>query len=230
MSFFVQPPTNAPFRRWEVGEEIFYPETEIHLQGETSFHSKTVIYLWQTLNYFFQPRKDVLVAANLLIYPDRENQYDFYAPDVMICFGAGNYERQVYKVWRERIFPQIIIEVASDLSWQEDIKTKRREYENSGVQEYYVFDPEYQYLQSPLLSFHRKSDYLNEISVENNRIYSPLLGLELVDSGDGLRLFNPQTGKFLPDYAELAQTEKRAEKAEAEIERLKAELAKLKNG
>lgn len=51
------------------------------------------------------------------------------------------------------------------------------------------------------------------ISIENKRILSELLGLELVDTGETLRVFNPKTQEFLMTTEEMS----------AELARLKAE-------
>ncbi|MGH9855509.1 MAG: Uma2 family endonuclease, partial [Blastocatellia bacterium] len=61
---------------------------------------------------------------------------------------------------------------------------------------------------------------------------SETLRLELVDTGETLRLLDPQTGKFLPTYGEILaerqQAEARAE-VEAEARRLaESELARLR--
>ena len=70
----------------------------------------------------------------------------------------------------------------------------------------------------PLVAYQLKDEEFKEIKVKRGRVFSPALGLEIVDTGETLRLFNPVTKSFLPTMEEL----------ESEVEKLKAEVAKLK--
>ena len=90
--------------------------------------------------------------------------------------------RRTYKLWEEKSVPQVIIEVVSKETWEKDVTTKRRLYERLGVAEYYVVDPEYKYLPSPLFAYHLEFGELVRQSIENKRVYSQALGLELVDT------------------------------------------------
>jgi hypothetical protein len=99
-------------------------------------------------------------------------------------------------------------------------------YQQFGVKEYYIFDPEYDYLPEPLVAYRVKRGELKQIAVKNHRIFSEELGLEIVDTGEGLRLFNPTTKEFL---GTLGEEYRGRLAAEAEVERLRQELARLKN-
>ena len=91
-------------------------------------------------------------------------------------------------------------------------------YEGFGAKEYYIFDSEYDYLRDGLVAYHLSDGKFEDVKLVKGRIFSPALGLELVDTGEMLRLFNSETKKFLPTMEEL----------ESENEKLKTELAKLK--
>jgi Uma2 family endonuclease len=130
-----------------------------------------------------------------------------------------NVERSSYLLFREKVFPQVIFEVASGKTWSSDLDTKFRFYESFGAEEYYVFDPEFAYLPSPLMAFHRRDEKFVELEIENNRVFSPRLNLEIVQTENTFRLFNPQTNEYLRTLDE----------AESELERLKAEIEKLKS-
>ena len=69
---------------------------------------------------------------------------------------------------------------------------------------------------------------LQTVDVEDGRIFSKVLGLEIVDTGKTLRLFNPQTKEFLPTTFELAEKANERDILADENERLKAELEKLR--
>ncbi len=200
-------------------DEIIYPEQREDDMGETSIHIKLVTTFLQTLLLFFREREDVFLSANMNLYYEEGKPNKWYAPDLLIAFGVPNHERSSYQVWKENVFPQVIIEIASDKTWDNDIGKKYKDYEQFGVEEYYILDPEFAFLPAPLLAFHRQGERLLSAPVNDGRIFSPRLGLEIVRTENSFRLFNPQRGEFLMTLEE-AGTE--IEKLKAEIERLKA--------
>ena len=199
-------------------EEIVYPKQREDDMGESSIHAKLINRLLQMLLHFFERRKDVFLSANMNLYYEEKNPNKWYAPDLLVAFGVPNHERQSYQVWKEKIFPQVIFEVASERTWKMDISEKLEIYGELGAEEYYILDPEFAYLPAPMLAFHRKGERLLTAQVKDDRIFSPRLGLEIVRAENTFRLFNPQTGEFL----------RTLEEAESELERLKAEIEKLK--
>jgi hypothetical protein len=88
-----------------------------------------------------------------------------------------------------------------------------------GVEEYYLLDSERIYLPLPLMAYQRANERLKYVPAENNRIFSPRLGLEIVDTGKEFRLFNPANDEFLKTPQEL----------ETENEQLKARLMELES-
>ena len=204
--------------------EIYYPSEERKKMGETDYQHIQISILEQMLRLFLMNRKDVYVASDLFVYYEEGNPNRRFAPDLMICFGAENKMRRTYKLWEEKIVPQVVVEVVSKETWQKDVTIKRRLYGKLGVEEYYIIDPEYKYLPSPLFAYRLEFGELVRQAVENKRIFSQALGLELVDTGEGFRFFNPATQTFLPTVEELSQIN---ENILSENERLKAELARL---
>ncbi len=200
-------------------EEIFYPESEGKPTGETDFHIQTITYLYQALSAFFASRSDVKVLADIMFYYEESNPRKVFSPDVMVVKGVGNHPRRSYKLWEENQFPQVIFEISSRSTWGEDLNKKWMLYQQFGVKEYYIFDPEYDYLPEPLVAYRLKKGELKQVTVKNHRIFSEELGLEIVDTGAGVRLFNPQTKEFLHNLSE----------AETEINRLREEIKQLKN-
>lgn len=180
-----------------VEEEISYPAELEDEMGETAFHYLLNSSLLHLLRTFFASRNDVTVAANMMIYYDEGKPKRWLAPDVFVCFGAENRLRRTYKIWEEKFFPQVIFEIASDGTFENDLGGKRLDYARLGVEEYYLLDPEREYLPSPLMAFRRENGRLLSVNTENNRVHSPLLNLEIVDTGKSFRLFNPQTNEFL---------------------------------
>ena len=178
-------------------EEVYYPVEIEGEMGETANHYKIVSLFFSLLEAFFASRSDITIGANLMIYYDKGNPKRWLAPDVFICFGVEKKLRRTFKTWEEGVFPQVVFEIASDSTFENDLGGKRLDYARLGVEEYYLLDPEREYLPSPLMAFHRQNGRLISADVENNRVLSPLLNLAIVDTGKSFRLFNPQTQEFL---------------------------------
>ncbi len=180
-----------------VEEEIFYPAELEDEMGETAIHFKLISLLYVLLESYYASSKNATVAANMMVYYDQGNPRKWLAPDVFVCFGVENKLRRTFKAWEEKRFPQIVFEIASDGTFENDLGGKRLEYARLGVEEYYLLDPEREYLPSPLMAFRRENGRLMSVNGENNRVHSPLMNLEIVDTGKSFRLFNPQTQEFL---------------------------------
>jgi Uma2 family endonuclease len=227
------------------GEAIYYPESDGKPMGETDLHIILITELFKTLNTHFHQSPKVKVIADMMFYYEEGNPRKVISPDVMVIKGVGKHLRRVYKLWEEKS-PDVVFEISSRETWRDDLQKKYKLYENLGVKEYYVFDPEYKYLTEPLLAYHLKNGVFKPIKVKKGRVFSPSLNLELVDTGETLRLYNPKTQSFLLTNFELVQNNLELEQnnlelaqnnlelgqklsqADEEIEQLKAELAKLK--
>lgn len=194
-----------------------FPESHEDDMGETTIHYKLISYLFNALRVFLADQTDVFVAANLNFYYDADDSKKYYIPDTMIAFGVSNHDRKVYKLWEEKLCPQVIFEVASESTWKKDISDKVEDYEKLGAEEYYILDPENLYLPLPMLAYRRdETGRLRLVMTENERILSPLLNLEIVWTENRFRLFDPEKQEFLLTTEEL----------KAELDRLKAELKK----
>ena len=209
--------------------EVYYPESDGKPMAETDKHRDLMVELIESLKNFYIEEPEIYVTGDLFLYYLEGVPQECVAPDVMVCFGVPKKERRIYKLWEEKAAPSIVIELASHNTFKNDREGKRELYESLGVKEYFIYNPEYPKVLPPLLAYRLKNGEFQKIRLENDRVFSEVLGLELVDTGSTLRLFNPNKEKFLPSLAELGVAQERAEKAEAEIDLLKAELAKLKN-
>lgn len=208
-------------------QEIYYPETDGKPMGETDFHIILINELFQILKNYLKNEKDVRVFSDIMFYYEEGNPNKVVAPDLMIVKGIGKHLRRTFKLWEEKS-PDVVIEISSRTTWKEDFQKKFILYQTIGVKEYYIFDPEYKYLAEPLVAYHLKNGEFQEVKLKRGRVFSPALGLEIVDTGKTLRLFNPETKSFLPTMAELEKEASKVEKLQSEVEKLKAELAKLK--
>ena len=205
--------------------EIFYPESDGKPIAETDIHREQMYYLIETLKVHFGSRNDIYVSGNIMFYYEEGNPRKVFSPDVMICFGVSNEIRRTYKLWEEAQFPQVVFEISSRGTWGEDLNKKWLLYQQFGVKEYYIFDPEYDYLPEPLVAYRIKRGELKQVPIKNRRIFSEELGLEIVDTGEGLRLFNPATNEFMRTLSEEQMARRQAED---EVARLREELERLR--
>jgi hypothetical protein len=106
-----------------------------------------------------------------------------------------------------------------------------------GVHEYFVFDPLDEYLSPRLQGFRLVGEYYQPVDLApDGMLFSHELGLTLRPEGTLLQLVDPRSGEALPTLEEavelaLAETRRaeaeRADTAEAELARLRAELERL---
>lgn len=227
-----QPKTNAPFPVETNGAaDVFYPESDGKPMAETDVHITLIATLLTTLRTFYA-EQDVYVVGDIMFYFEKGNPRKSIAPDVMIVRGVEKHPRRVFKLWEENV-PEVVFEISSRGTWREDLQKKYFIYREIGVKEYYIFDPEYDYLKDEFLVAYRLQDgEYEEVKLENNKIFSPALGLEIVNTGETLRLFNPATESFLPTNEELtveiSEMANDLKQKDEEMKKLKAELAKLK--
>jgi Uma2 family endonuclease len=205
--------------------EIYYPETNENIMPENDFHFTVIANLVILLRQFLLNNKNSYVFGDLMFYYEEGNPRKFVAPDVMVSLGLPEMPTRVYKLWTEKVVPSVIIEIASESTWDKDLTSKLAIYQRLGVGEYYIFDVEYRCLRRPLMAFRLVDFVYEEVDVENNRVFSPSLNLELVDTGETLRLFNPETNKFLMTQEELSLKQQELEK---EMSELRAEIERLK--
>ncbi len=141
-----------------IAEEEVYYTVEIEGEiGETAFHFKLNALLYSLLEAYFSSCTDIAIAANMMVYYDKGNPKKWLAPDVFVCFGVENKLRRTFKTWEEGVFPQVVFEIASDSTFENDLGGKRLDYERLGVEEYNLLDAERAYLPSPLMAFHRET-------------------------------------------------------------------------
>ncbi len=205
---------------------VYYPEEREDDMGETSYHISLITDFLIILKLFFKHHEDVFLSANMNVYYEKGNPHRWLAPDLLIAFGVPNVDRSSYLLFREKVFPQVIFEIASEKTWRNDVLEKLDFYGEYGAEEYYIFDPEFAYLPAPLMAFHRQGEKLVRQEIADNKIFSPRLGLEITRKENTFRFFNPNTNEFL---LTLEESEAERQHAESQVERLKAEIERLKS-
>ena len=195
--------------------EIEYPSSDGEPVAESYFQLIPLFYAFDALQRRYADRDDVFVATDLLIYY-RKGTMDSVAPDVFVVFGAANRPRHSYQLWKEPKGPDFVLEITSASTQAKDQGPKRETYRQLGVREYWQYDPTGDYLKPPLQGleliggrYERLPE--EELADETLRLESKVLGLEVRQETEGLRLYDPVTRSYLLSSAEEQQGRQRAE-------------------
>jgi Uma2 family endonuclease len=195
-----------------------YPDSDGRPMGDTDYHSLALVFLRQGLEDFFDPRPDVYVGMNLLFYYERGNPRGRRDPDILVAKGVGKHRRRSYRLWEEKKLPCTFFEVVSQYTVHVDVDEKRLLYERLRIPEYFLFDPEGEYMKQPLRGFRlQKGVYVELIPGADGSLVSKELGLRLVQEGEMLRLIDLRTNEPVLTRQERAEQQK--ERAEQQKER-----------
>jgi Uma2 family endonuclease len=202
-------------------KQVYYPESDGKPMGETDEHREAMIRHIQVLQDYYRGQ-EVYVSGDLLVYYEQGNPRRFVVPDAFVVKGISPHRRRTYKTWVEGKAPDVVIETTSRKTRRKDTKDKPDLYARLGVREYFLFDPDREYLEPPLQG-HRLTDqgYIVIKPDASGCLESLELGLRLSAEQDSLRFYRLDTGEPLLTAAERAEME--AERAETEAERAETE-------
>lgn len=237
--------------------KVHYPDSDGRPMGETPLHADNLAYLVHMLRMWYEDNSQVFIAGNMFLYYVPGDRLKHLSPDVFVVHGVPKHttpERRRYLVWEEGKVPDVVIELTSESTREEDIDDKMAIYRSPlGVKEYFLYDPYEEYMEPPLQGYRLIEGQYQAIAPVDGRIPSERLGLHLESSDGFLRLYDPATRRWLPTPPEerqgriqavierqLAEEQRRLaeeqragelearQRAEAEVERLRQELARLR--
>lgn len=180
-----------------LSRDVFYPESDGKPMAETPWHLKEMLYLLEGMEDHFRDAADVHVGANQFLYYIEGDPRRVVAPDLFVVRGVPKLPpRGTYKLWKEGRPPCLVVEVSSDSTRDEDLKTKRECYERMGVDEYFLFDPFGDYL-DPRLQGYRlvNGRYQQAPQEEDHSLLSRTTELLFRIEGERLRLIETTTGQ-----------------------------------
>jgi Uma2 family endonuclease len=199
-------------------DDFMYPSSNDMPEAESDLHRKVVTDLIARLEARYAADPNIYVSGLTRVYCEEWNPYDVLVPDCFVVFGAPKRDRQMYLGWQEARMPNVVIEVTSKYTEQEDELTKARRYERGWqVEEYFVFDPGQEYLSPPLRGYRLDQGKFKVIKPTAGALTSRVLGVTFSHEGARLVLWDSVTGSEL------------LTPAEAEVVRLKTELVALRN-
>jgi Uma2 family endonuclease len=200
---------------------------------ESAWHVYNITLLIDSILVHFADRTDFYVGGNMFIYFNLEQarNRDFRGPDFFFVKESHFLPlRPYWAVWLEcGRYPDVIIELLSPATAQEDRTTKKTVYERTfHTAEYFCYDPDSQLLEGWQLGAKRR--YVAISPNERGWLWSEELGLWVGTwKGEYRRTeqtwlrFYDTNGHLVPIKEEIAT--QRAEAAEAELARLKKLLA-----
>jgi len=193
--------------------------------------------LYGNLTALFRGRADVFVACNLLWYPIEGRPDIRIGPDVFVAFGRPKGDRGSYKQWEEGgIPPTVVFEVLWPGNTASEMDKKLIFYEEQQVEEYYIYDPDENYL----MAYIRNGDVLRRERKVNGFV-SPRLGIRFDLSGTSMTIYWPDGRPFLTfdeleavrdatkrQFARMAELSRKARRGQATVEEIR-ELEQLED-
>lgn len=188
--------------------EIVYPSSDGKRMAENTIQFRWIQVLSGNLAALFQDAPDVFVGGDLLWYPREGDPHLRQAPDVFVVFGRPKGDRLSYKQWEEGGVPMtVVFEVLSPGNRLWEMADKLAFYDEYGVEEYYLYDPD----DNQLRVYHRGKAALRLLPPAKEYA-SPRLGIRLDLTGDEMIVSYPDGRRFLT----FEQTEARNRRLEAE--------------
>jgi Uma2 family endonuclease len=207
----------------------YYPESDGKPMGETDWHRKAIIRLIELLERHFAGQK-VYVSGDLLVYYEQGNPKKFVAPDVFVVKGLQPKDRRIYEMWIERKAPDAIIEVTSLKTRKKDAIDKPQLYARFGVKEYFLFDPDADYLEPALQGYRLDEAAYDRILPDaDGGLTCQSLELRLKLDDTGLIPFTYEGRRLLTGIEEAARAQREADQLAEENRQLREELARRKS-
>jgi Uma2 family endonuclease len=203
-----------------ISDGVVYPESDGKPIAENTIQFRWIQTIYTGIESLFRQHSNVFVAADLFWYPVEGDNRTVQAPDVMVAFGRPKGDRGSYRQWEEDgIAPQVVFEVLTPSNRPAEMARKLLFYEEYGVEEYYIFDPDH----SKLQGYRREGDNFREIPQMDGWV-SPRLGIRFDFSTPELIIYRPDGQRFLTLNEMLDRMNEEQKRADEErLARLQAQ-------
>jgi Uma2 family endonuclease len=198
---------------------IEYPDYDGEPMADNTLQYKWIVVIVENLESVFRNDPNVFVAGDLLWYPVEGEPTIRAAPDAMVALGRPKGIRGSYKQWEEdNVTPQVAFEVLSPGNRPPEMERKFKFYEQFGVEEYYIYDPEDGAFEAWLRRGNRLVKVENVFGFESPRLR---IRFEPGEGPDNLKIFGPD-GELFQRLSAVAE-ERDTAKKHAETERQRAD-------
>ncbi len=206
----------------KTSSEIIYPDSDGKPMSDNTKQFELIVTIQGGIDALYKDNENVFVAGDLLWYPVEGDNKTRQAPDTMVVFGRQKGYRGSYKQWVEdNIPPQVVFEILSPGNRFGEMLKKLRFYEQYGVEEYYLYDPDH----NELTGWLRSQEKLNDIESMEGWV-SPRLEIRFETASGDLEIYQPDGQKFL-SYVELSSQMESAQR-QMELAQQQIELAQQK--
>ncbi|MCC3408867.1 MAG: Uma2 family endonuclease [Microcoleus sp. PH2017_10_PVI_O_A] len=201
----------------KTSSEIIYPDSDGKPMSDNTKQFELIVTIQGGIDALYKDNENVFVAGDLLWYPVEGDNKTRQAPDTMVVFGRPKGYRGSYQQWLEdNIAPQVVFEIISPGNRMGPMFKLFNFYQNYGVEEYYVYDPE----DNELMGWVRSDGKLNYIESIEGWV-SPRLEIRFETASGDLEIYRPDGLKFL-SYVELSR-QMEQERQEKELVQQKAD-------
>lgn len=180
--------------------EIFYPSEDGTPVAETYDHLYAMLTTLEVLKQYLSNRQ-ATVLANQFLYYSKGFPSLRVAPDVMVIYDVTPGGRDNYKIWEEGQVPVVIFEMTSKGTQNQDTIFKKTLYEQLNVQEYWLFDPKGEWIETQLQGYRLRGETYELITDKK----SNALQLRLEVEGKLIGFYREDTGEKLLVPDELKQ-------------------------
>ena len=206
-------------------DDVFYPVDDDEPLAESEHQLFPLTYAHAALRSWYADDPTTWVGADMFLYYEEGVPSSVVAPDLFVVTQTHKrHLRNIFQTWIEGGVPELVLEIMSRTSVDNDLVTKYRLYERLGVREYWLYDPTEEGVLEPRLRGHVLVDgeYRRiEVHEVDGKLVgvSEVLGLEIHANAEWFRFFDPVAGEYLPDSEELRQAQEAADRAREEAER-----------
>ncbi len=195
---------------------------------ESDWHRLAMTLLLELVSLHFLGREDYFAGGNMFIYfnAKQARDRDFRGPDFFFVWEAVlNPPRKYWAVWAEEgRYPNVIIELSSPSTADEDHGIKKKTYERIfRTPEYFIYDPDKHALQGWRLNGHQR--YQEIQANDKGWLWSRQLGLWI---GLWKGAYQGKRQTFLRFFEKngnmVAAAMERLEASQAEIARFRAKM------
>ncbi len=192
--------------------EVFYPETDGMPLADGYFQDpifREVLFIFEL---FYRDSPSTAVSGNTIIYYEEGNPRRWFSPDCYIALDISMesiVRFNTYRIWEVGKPPDFVLEIGSPSTANTDLVRKRELYAEVGIGEYWRFDSTGgDFYREPLVGERLVNGEYQRLEMESEpggrvRGHSDVLGLDICWEDGHLRVYDPATDWWLPNYWEV---------------------------